>query len=128
MIQEVYTIDSTKKTPSIVFDRNLGELNISGKSLPEYSYGFYSKILDEVDDYIAYANDLTIINFKLEYINTLSSKIILQLILKFEKLLKIGKNVKIHWYYNDDDDMMFEIGQIYQSSTQIPVRLIETID
>jgi hypothetical protein len=127
-IENIYAIEATKKTPSVHFDINAGELRIMGKSLPEYAYAFYGNILDEIDDYIEIATELTTINFRLEYLNTVSSKIIMQLILKFEKLLKIGKEVKIFWYYNDEDDMMFEVGDVLKSSTKIPVQLLKTME
>ncbi len=123
-----YIIEATKRTPSVKFDKNLGELSISGKSMPEYSHGFYGKILDEVDDYISNARQLTILNFNVEYLNSISSKMIMQLILKLEILINLGKKVKVFWHYHVEDDMMFELGNVYKSSTKIPVSLIAIND
>lgn len=123
--ETVYTIEATKRTPLIYFDKSQGELKIEGKSLPEYSYAFFGDLLDEVDSYIANSKQNTLIKINLEYFNTVSSKIILQLIMKFERLLIEGKKVEVDWYYNEDDDMLFEMGEIYRSSTKIPVTLIK---
>lgn len=125
MVDEMYIADATKKTPSIEFDRNAGELKIIGKSLPEYSYAFYGKLLDEVDEYINEPKSCTTLIFKLEYINTISSKLIMRLILRFEKLMKSGNEIKVLWYYSEDDDMMLDMGEVYKSTTKIPVELIK---
>lgn len=125
MVEQVYELNATKKTPAIEFDKNVGELRIIGKSLPEYSYAFYGEIIDEVDEYILDAKETTTIIFKLEYINTISSKLIMRLILKFEQLIKLDKKVKILWYYTEDDDMMLDMGEVYKSTTKIPVELIK---
>lgn len=123
--EAIYTIEATKRTPYILFNKSTGEMQITGKSLPEYSYAFYGNLLDEADTYLANANEKTIIKVNLEYFNTVSSKIILQLILKFERLLTEGKKVEVEWFYNQDDDMLLDVGEIYKSSTKIPVSLIK---
>lgn len=125
LVEGIYVSESTKKTPSIRFDKSTGCLEISGRSLPEYAYGFYGDLFDVVDEYINQPQNKTKLIFTIDYFNSVSSKLIMQLIGRFETLLKLNKEVEVEWNYYAEDDMMIEVGQVYKSSTKIPVKLIE---
>ena len=79
-------IDPTVKTPKVNFDAGTGILEIEGRSIPENSTEFYKPIFEWLDNYITSPNSKTVFNFKLEYFNTSSSKCILDLFRKLEKL------------------------------------------
>jgi len=58
--------------------------------------------------------------FKLEYFNTASSKMILDIFLKFEEIHKDGHDVMISWYYQEDDEDMEEACDEYADIVEIP--------
>lgn len=117
-------IPPTDKTPSIQFELESGSLSIEGKSLVENAYEFYKPLLDELKEYCKNPCTQTIINIKLEYFNTSSSKSILDL-LKRAKELKSSSDIRVNWYYEKYDDDMLEVGEDYQSIIDIPFTLIE---
>ena len=67
-------------------------------------------------------------NIQLEYFNTSSSKCILDIFKKLELIYKKGSKVQINWYYEEDDEDMFEAGEDYQSIINIPFSMIEMED
>jgi len=119
-------IDPTVKTPKVNFDAGTGILEIEGRSIPENSTEFYKPIFEWLDNYITSPNSKTVFNFKLEYFNTSSSKCILDLFRKLEKLHAAGKDVVVSWYYEDDDEDMQEAGEDYQHIVKVPIKLVET--
>ncbi len=80
-------------------------------------------MFDWLDQYIDASSSNTAFNFKLEYFNTSSSKCILDILRKLEKLHKTGKSVVVNWYYEEDDEDMMEAGENYQRIVSVPIEL-----
>lgn len=121
---EVIKITGTDDTPSVHLDKAGGILELSGRSLPEDVTAFYQPIIDWIDAYVKDPNDKTVFNFKLEYFNTASSKIILDVLLKFEEIAESGKEVVVKWFYNEDEEDMLEAGEEYADIVDIPFEYV----
>jgi len=117
---DVINIQGTDDTPSVVLDKDKGHFEISGRSLPEDVNMFYEPILEWIDKYAEDPNDRTEFNFKLEYFNTASSKVILDILLKFEEIAESGKDVVIKWHYHEDEEDMLEAGEEYSDIVEVP--------
>ena len=117
---EIVFIEGAEDTPKIQFDPSKNIFEISGRSLPEDCASFYGPILKWLDTYIASPNANTIFEVKLEYFNTASSKMILDVLTKLEKLKEAGKGVTIHWYSHDDDEDMQEAGEEFSELVEVP--------
>ena len=116
----VIKIAGTDDTPNVHLDKDNGIFELSGRSLPEDVTMFYQQILDWVDEYAQSPNEKTVFNFKLEYFNTASSKVILDILLKFEEIVENGHDVVIKWFYNEDEEDMLEAGEEYADIVEIP--------
>jgi hypothetical protein len=121
---EIYSVVETEKTPSINFDLNKGELIISGNSIPENPIEFYEPLIKIIDNYILEPKQLTNITFRMNYINTSSSRLILDIIKKFEAINKNSNNVIISWIYEYDDQDMEDAGHDYQSLINLNFNLV----
>jgi hypothetical protein len=121
---EIYSVVETEKTPSINFDLNKGELIISGNSIPENPIEFYEPLIKIIDNYILEPKPLTNITFRMNYINTSSSRLILDIIKKFEAINKNSNNVIISWIYEYDDQDMEDAGHDYQSLINLNFNLV----
>jgi hypothetical protein len=117
--------EETLKTPYVKFDGEKGLVEIKGRSIPENSIEFYKPLIDWLDKFADQPPDRTSVNVKLEYFNTSSSKCILDIFRKLELMHKKGDEVEVNWYYEEDDEDMFEAGEDYQSIINIPFKMIE---
>jgi len=124
---EKISIKATSKTPQVEFNPDSGVLEITGRSIPENSVDFYKPILEWLDDYAKIAKDKkqTVFKFQLEYFNTSSSKCILDIFRKLEKLYTDEVNIAIKWFYEEDDEDMYESGEDFKEIMDIPVELVE---
>lgn len=113
---EVINLEGTEDTPKIILDRNNGIFEISGRSLPEDSAEFYQPVLDWLDEYGSTPNPETVFIFKLEYFNTASSKLILDILSKLETI----DNTTISWYFHEDDEDMEEAGVEFSELVEVP--------
>ena len=111
-------------TPKVDLNAETGILAMEGKSFPPDVIQFYSKITTWIDDYIENPFEKTVVNLKLDYFNTASSKIILDILYKFEELHHNGNKVIINWHYPEDDEDMEETGIEYSEIVDAPFKLI----
>jgi len=117
-------IEPTHKTPKVYLDPENNAFEISGRSIPEDSVGFYKPVLDWLDEYAKNPLPRTEFKFELEYFNTASSKNILEILKKLESIYEQGHDVKIIWYYEEDDEDMEETGEDYKALLSVPVELV----
>ena len=104
-------INNTPATPEIKFEKS-GHLSIKGKSLPEDPKKFFNplfKWLEELD------SEQVDIKVRLEYVNTSSTKRIIELLKTVDNNTKV-KKVHMEWYYDVDDPDMLEFGEMIQHS------------
>jgi hypothetical protein len=121
---EPLLIEGTNNTPNVKFDGARGFIEIRGRSNPENSIAFYKPLIDWLEEYVKIPAALTIVDIKLEYFNTSSSKFILNILKKLEIISKDKRGININWYYQKGDDDMLEAANDYESLIQIPFQII----
>lgn len=117
--------EGSAKTPSVSFNSASGVLELKGRSIPENSVEFYKPLNEWIDSYGAKPCSETVVDIKLEYFNTSSSKCILDLFKKLEYINKQGSVVSVNWYFEQDDEDMEEAGEDYQAIIKLPFKMIE---
>ncbi len=116
-------IEATDETPKVILDPAAGIFEFSGKSLPENVTAFYRPILDWLDNYGKAPNPATVVDFKLVYFNTASSKMILDILFKLESLTEQGANISVRWHFQEEDEDMKEAGEEYGDLVEMPFEL-----
>ena len=122
---EKFFIEPTRVTPLVNFDPDQGVLEIKGRSSPENSILFYQKIIDSLDEFAESGGDEFTANFSFEYFNTSSSKCLFDLFKKLSKISDEGKEIKINWYYEEDDEDMMEAGEDYADLLDLDFNFLE---
>src|SRR5512145_836496 len=103
------SFEPTTCTPAVRFNTE-GRLFIEGRSLPENVSEFYNPLISWVNHI-----DTSVVrmDLNLEYLNSASSKKILEILKTIDK----NENVKVfivNWHYEADDEDILESGQIYE--------------
>ncbi len=109
--------EGSPKTPVIKVDNSKGIISVKGRSNPENSSDFYRPLISWLDEYILKPANTTTVELNLEHFNTSSSKCILDVLKRIKRLKDTGKECKINWYYEDDDEEMLETAEIYEHMT-----------
>lgn len=118
-------LKKTFNSPEVEFSAESGELTIEGRSIPEDPGEFFDRLTNWLNNYFLRPKEKTILNVKLEYINSGSSKYMLELLRIMKINHQAGRNVLVKWYYEEGDESIEELGQHYQQTVQIPFELIE---
>ena len=121
---EVLSIEGTKITPTVLFDKSKGIISLSGLSRPEDGVKFYQPLMDWMKRYVEEPNSSTIFTLKLEYFNTSSSKMVFSLISLLKNIQAKGLEVTVEWHYLEYDEDLLEMGQDYASIVPIPFKYI----
>jgi hypothetical protein len=122
---ENFYLDGSAKTPSVKFDFENGSIELKGRSIPENSVEFYQPLNEWIDNYSLIPKEKTVVDIKLEYFNTSSSKCILDLFKKLESMNGVATEVIVNWYFEQDDEDMEEAGEDYQAIIGLSFNMIE---
>lgn len=117
--------EATHSTPGISLNGSTGTIELYGRSIPENALNVYRPVLDWMDQYMVQPKEQTVLNFKIEFFNTSSSKFILQILKKLEELHRQDYKVKVNWYYNDED--ILDLAEDYHELVKIPFDFHEAI-
>ena len=101
---ETLNIIETKVTPAVYCDSVKQIISFSGRSLPDEAASFYQPIVKWIEEFEPIPESILQIEFKLDYLNTSSSKWILDILYKIEKLRYKNISIDIKWFYPANDE------------------------
>lgn len=110
-------------TPEVNFVE--GKLRLSGRSVVANSEAFFNPIIERVKKDAVSANPLKEIEIILDYINSSTVRSLLKMFIQLESLSKVGGNVQIKWFYEEDDEIMFEHGKTFEALVEVPLELVK---
>ena len=112
-------ITGTDDCPDVILDRENAVFRFSGKSLPENVIEFYMPIVEWMKEYAEDPLEKTVLEISLQYFNTASSKMLLDILMILEKMNEQGKKASVDWYYPEYDEEMKEAGIEYSEIVEI---------
>jgi hypothetical protein len=118
-------IEPKFNTPTIDFNAGSGYLLMKGRSIPENPESFYNPILTWLEEYFKETVKESVLEFRLEYVNSGSSKYILELLRRLQKLVVTGKPIKIIWCFETDDESIEDLGEHYKHTVDLPIEIRE---
>ncbi len=111
--------------PDINFNAESGIFEIAGESYLEDTTKFYAPVLKWLKEYIDQSYGSIILNIKLTYFNTSSSRSILDILYIVREFEENGGNITINWFYNGDDYEIEEEVEDYMIDTGLKINLIQ---
>jgi hypothetical protein len=107
-------IAPTKSSPAILFDGATGILDISGESYPENSYDFYKPVLQWLSRFCnSFAGEI-VFNCRMSYLNTGSTKSMMDILDLFEERHGKGRKVSVNWFCDSDNDRAIETAEEFK--------------
>lgn len=126
---EPLIIAASEETPGINFDKDQAKFLIFGKSFPEEVKVFFDPILIWLQGYEENPNEETRFEIRLEYFNSATSTMLLEIIYSLERIVNDqGKKVVIIWNYLEEDDDMLDVGTEYSEMVKIPFEFVAIED
>lgn len=135
-IMRIIDLEKTEKTPEIILDSSKRVFRISGNCLPENIRNLSRDVLDKLDGFYREqpiasdsekATGVFRVIFRLGYFNSASAKFIADLIILSADYAKKGHNLKIYWYYDEDDHDMLEAGEEMSQLVSVPMEFVAVV-
>lgn len=123
-MQRLY-IEPTKSTPRVEFDCANGVYKITGQAYPENALHFFTPLIQWLEEFLADIKDEARFEFGLQYMNTSSSKCIMDIIDMLDLAFGSGKNVSIYWYYDGDNESSLECAEEFSEDVELPFKIIQ---
>ncbi|MEN6349478.1 MAG: DUF1987 domain-containing protein [Syntrophomonas sp.] len=116
-------IEAGKSTPEIKFLDNT--FTISGQSYPENAVNFYTPVFSWLEKYLEeLGKENAVFEFNLIYMNTSSTKCIMDFIDILQEAYSRGKNVNIKWYCDPDNESLLECAEEFKEDVEFPFEII----
>ncbi|MEX2443954.1 MAG: DUF1987 domain-containing protein [Alkalispirochaeta sp.] len=97
-------IEKSKSTPSVDLDAETGVLAIGGESYPEDSHQFFAPLVEWLDTFLTDRSVDVTFRVDLAYMNTSSTKYMIDILDRLEAAHDAGRNVAVEWFYDEDND------------------------
>lgn len=121
---ERLSIKAGISSPSVEFDAATGVLEIGGESYPENSFEFYSTLIRWLDQYLAETANAVQFNITLSYLNTSSTKYMIDILDRLEAAHAKGRSVNVRWYYDADNDRARDTIEEFKEDFSMPFAII----
>lgn len=120
-------IEATKYTPEIKFDAENNQLELTGETYPENTAEFYAPVFSWLDEYLEQIEDnMVTVNLEINYFNSSSSKVLMDMFDKFEETVNEGKKITLNWIYDKDNESALEYGEEFQEDLEtLKLNLVE---
>lgn len=122
---EPLKILANDSSPGVYFDAKQNRFEISGNSMPENASAFYKPVLNWLDKYADNPNEETEFIFKMNLLNTSSTKIFIDIFKKINQIVDLGNaDVNVTWYYSYGDDDVHEVGMEFKEFSKASFELV----
>jgi len=117
---ERLSITGGTSTPTVEFDPITGVLEIGGESYPENSYEFYSPLITWLEHFLKRTKVEILFSVTLSYLNTSSTKYMIDILDRFEAAHLGGRSVKVEWYYDADNERAKDTIEEFKEDFSMP--------
>jgi hypothetical protein len=115
----------TNQTPEFIFNHK-GIIKIRGRGLycdqPELS----EQIISWIERYIDNPAKTTYVTISLEYLNSLSTAVLVSIFRRLSQIVFQSKKIVVQWYYEPEDENILDRGKYISSCCDIPIEFIMT--
>lgn len=116
-----WKLEATKHTPAINFDPDKNILEFKGECYPENVAEFSTPLFSRLDEYLKNLQDnhTFTVNIELNYFNSSSSKMLMNLFDQLEdEVENKGKHIIVNWIYDAENDTAEEFGEEFQEDIE----------
>lgn len=117
-------IARTKYTLAVDFNADTGVLEMAGSSYPENTLEFFQPVFDWLEEFAAKPGQPVTLRLRLNYLNTSSSKCILEVLEIIGRRQQHGGSVVVRWHYGKDDADLLEIGKEFAEDTGLAFEMV----
>lgn len=111
-------------SPSVRLDAQRGLMELSGESYPENAFDFYKPVLDWPRSYLSSGPAPLRLELRLSYLNTSSTKCLIDLLDELEDAHKHGRPASVVWFYDRENERARESAEEFREDVSLPFEIV----
>jgi hypothetical protein len=116
-------IEQTRNTPFINIDFENRIFEIKGPSYSENIVEIYTPLIEYIESNIVHLDGSLECELYFDVLNSISHKKIFQILISLNNFYQEGKDIKVKWYYDADDEDILEMGEDLMELIDIPFEI-----
>jgi hypothetical protein len=100
-------------------------IEIKGCSIISDPKVFFKPVQNWIITYLKEPSDVTILNMKIDYVDSASTKFLFEILKSLEKLNNKSRTISLNWYYDINDPEILELGEVLGGRINIPFNFIQ---
>lgn len=113
----------TGHTPEVILDKNIGTAFFFGRLLCSNPHDFFQPFIKWATDYIEAPQEVTLVTINTDYINTGSSKALLEFLRILSTVQYTGRKIIIKYYCDKGDDDTIELIENISSIIKVKIEI-----
>ena len=115
--------DPTKSSPFVRFDPSTGVMEIGGESYPENSQEFFAPLLAWIQSFLETQEGAAILKVTLTYMNTSSTKYMIEILDRLEEAHDQGRTVEVEWYCDAENERELDTVEELREDFEMPFEI-----
>ena len=116
-------IDQSKSTPYINLDPETGLFEIGGDSYPENSQEFFAPVMEWIQRFLSEEQKPVRMRVTLTYMNTSSTKYMLEILDRLEEAHDQGRTVEVEWYCDAENERELDTVEELREDFEMPFEI-----
>lgn len=112
-----------KAKPKIEFNDRQNSIRFEGIFIIKSYWEEEDLLVDKVKEFISSRNKVRL-EFSLFYLDSVSRKIFFEMFVELKDILLEIKDLNILWYYETEDESIYELGDVLTKFLEIPFEFI----
>ncbi len=121
---EALTREAGTSTPWVDFDPETGMLQLGGESYPENAYEFYAPLVEWIRGFLDACSAAVTMRIALSYLNTSSTKQMIDLLDLLEDAHAGGLTVSVEWYYDPENEREQDTIEEFREDYSMPFEVM----
>lgn len=116
-------IPATKSTHEIFYSEENQTLSLIGESYPENTFAFFAPVFDWLHENLPIMKRFHL-HVNISYMNSSSTKCILDILDLLAKSHEAGSDVSVSWYYDRENERALDIAEEFEEDAEVPFEII----
>ncbi len=104
----------TTSTPYVLIDEEKSYMKLEGRCFHEKVAEFFKDVNDWLDSYLASNFSLFTFDCKIDYFNSSTTKLLLNMLLKMDKHASADKKIIVNWITTQNNSIIIECGEDFK--------------
>ena len=117
-------ITGSISSPTVRLVASRGIMELTGESYPQNAFDFFAPIIEWARQFLHTESTPLRLELRLSYLNTSSTKCMIDLLDMLESAHKSGRSVRVTWYCDRENDRAREAAEEFREDVTLPFQIV----